>query len=358
MAADNKRVIDLIEDVEEKRIVMRPFFQRRLVWTATNKEFFIDTVLKNYPFPEIFVATGGMDLQQRKRKIWLVDGQQRVTTLLEYVQGTSKDWLYRKIPRYSDLTEKEQSDFMHYQVAVRDLGEKSDEEIREIFRRINSTDFALNSMEKLNAMFSGAYKSFCETLAKHPFFLSHKVFSRAVEKRMDDVTFCVILVTTLLSGYYRRVERNEEYLERYNDDFPDQGRMQSELDAIFEFLEQCGFESTSRAWKRTNLFTLIVELRAALFAEKLSLNPEDVGRTLGDFFRQVDEMYSGKTLPEEAAVPAGQQQVFRYLKAATKASDDKYARIQRAEIVAGLIRCTLEATTEKASRKPAKRSKR
>lgn len=58
MGAQNVRIAKLINDVEEGRLEVSPFFQRRQVWTNTDKEFFIDTILNNYPFPEIFVATG------------------------------------------------------------------------------------------------------------------------------------------------------------------------------------------------------------------------------------------------------------------------------------------------------------
>ena len=76
-------------------------------------------------------------------------------------------------------------------------------------------------MERLNAVYAGSYKQNypVETLAQHEFFARHKVFNKPDKKRMYDLTFCVILVTTLLGGYYHRDERNEEYLKRYNEEF-------------------------------------------------------------------------------------------------------------------------------------------
>src|SRR5262249_14115775 len=93
MSASNRRVGDLINDIEEDRLEIKPFFQRRLVWTNADKENFIDTVLKGYPFPEIFVATGILDRKRIKRQNWLVDGRQRITTLKDYVRK-STDLLY------------------------------------------------------------------------------------------------------------------------------------------------------------------------------------------------------------------------------------------------------------------------
>lgn len=174
-----------------------------------------------------------------------------MTTLIAYIRG-SQYLLYRTIKPFDQLTPKEQDAFLNYEVAVRDLGAVDKNTIKEIFRRINSTDYALKSMEVLNAMYSGKYKQYCEALSRQPFFDQHKVFPEAYRKRMYDLTFCVILVTTILSGYYRRDEKNAEYLERYNDDFPDEDKIQAELDQVFDFVERCGFAEHSRGWnKRT-----------------------------------------------------------------------------------------------------------
>jgi len=237
-------------------------------------------------------------------------------------------------------------------VAVRDLGAVDKNTIREIFRRINSTDYALKSMEVLNAMYSGKYKQYCEALSRQPFFDQHKVFPEAYRKRMYDLTFCVILVTTILSGYYRRDEKNAEYLERYNDEFLDDDKIQAQLDQVFDFVERCGFAEHSRAWKQTDLFTLLVELHSALIVNKSPLDVETVGQRLRVFYGQVDQLYKGKKLPEEGEVPSGQEQVFRYLKAATKATNDKYARVERAEVISELIRRTTPDRAEPSGKEP------
>jgi hypothetical protein len=357
MGISNPRIGDLINDVEEGRLEVRPYFQRRQVWTNTDKEFFIDTVLKRYPFPEIFVSTAALDRKNIKRRKWLVDGQQRITTLRDYVRGSS-DLLYKTIPRYEDLTEGEQTALLDYEIAVRDLGTVSDAEIREIFRRINTTDYALKSMEVLNAMFSGVYKQYCEALSRQTFFEKHKVFSASAQKRMYDVTFCVTLVTTLLSGYYRRDEKNEEYLERYNDDFPQQIAVQVALDRVFDFVQRCGFGEKSRAWRQIDLFTLLVELHAALVVEQLSLNPTIVGSLLSAFYKRVDNWSQEKSLPDERDVPTGETEVFRYLKAAGRIANDKYARVDRANIISGLIRSTIDSHAAELDRPAPKRARK
>ena len=195
----NKRISDFVSDVKEGRLVLRPAFQRRLVWTNKNKDEFLDTVLRGLPFPEIFIATGKIDPNTQIRINLLVDGQQRISTLKEYVDG-SEDLVLKIVPKYSELSPTKVEEFLDYVVAVRDLGTVTDEKIKEIFNRINSTDFSLKSMEKLNAMYNGVFKSFCEKLSTNSFFENHDVFKSVDRRRMNDLTYCVILVGTLLSN--------------------------------------------------------------------------------------------------------------------------------------------------------------
>lgn len=348
----NYRVKRLINDVEANRLEVKSFFQRRLVWTDCDKEYFIDTVLRKLPFPEIFIAESGGDRRSLESHFWLVDGKQRVTTLIDYFKGAPLD--FKQIPPFNDLPPHEQDEFLAYEVAVRDLGQVSEDQVRAIFTRINATDFALKNMEKLNALFSGKFIQYAEGLSRHKFFKDHNVFPYAYEKRMDDVTFCVILVTTLLSDYYRRDERNREFLERYNNEFPQQEKIHSELETVFDFIERCGFEKGSRVWRQTNLLTLLVELHKAIAVDRRTLDPALVGPTIKHFYGLVDEMYRPRKLPDEEDVLSGQESVFKYLKAATKASNDKYARVDRAEVIASLIRSTVGGQAKPDTHDPAK----
>jgi hypothetical protein len=151
---------------------------------------------------------------------------------------------------------------------------------------------------------------------------------------MYDITFCVILVTTLLAGYYRRDELNYQYLERYNDDFRPLDTIQTGLDRVFDFIDSCGFAPRSRVWKQTDLFTLIVELYSALVSRGEKLDAKDVGNVLQPFYDEVDDLFASAGAVDASAHGA---EVMRYLKAATKATNDKYARVERAEVISALI---------------------
>ena len=64
---------------EEDELVIRPEYQRLFRWTPTQKARFIESILLGFPIPAIFVA-------EDDQGVWeLVDGLQRVSTVLEFI---------------------------------------------------------------------------------------------------------------------------------------------------------------------------------------------------------------------------------------------------------------------------------
>src|ERR1700722_17013470 len=107
-----RRLGDLIDEATAtpRRLIVRPIFQRRQVWNNADKEKFIDTILKGYPFPEIFIAEGKREGRSTRREKILVDGQQRLSSVIAYVEG-SDELLYKTIPRFAQLSEDHKTGF-------------------------------------------------------------------------------------------------------------------------------------------------------------------------------------------------------------------------------------------------------
>ena len=325
-SASNKKVRELIQMVRSGRLIPRPEFQRRLVWTNSDKARLIDTVLKGYPFPEIYLANGELDIETGDGTQLLVDGQQRVTTLVESFEGNSRLSLKGNTP-YSNLEEDEKRRFLDYDVAVRDLGDVSNSQIIEVFKRINSTAYGLTDIEVNNALYNGALKTFADRYTAIEFFDVHRVFRAEDLKRMGDLKYVLQIIASMLGGYFNRDEALEEFLSTYNDEFPMEQEIAKRLDKTLSFIEECGFDSKSRVWKRNDLFTLIVELDRA-FGEGLVLQPSVVVESLTAFFNRVDQ---GSLDPGDIAAAT-------YYKAAVQASNDRINRERRGQIVRDILR--------------------
>jgi hypothetical protein len=238
---------------------------------------------------------------------------------------------------------------------VRDLRDVDSKTVADIFNRINSTDYALKATERYHALFTGAYRTFCEKLAEHAFFRAHRTFTFTDWKRMGDLTFTLTLVTTLLAGYFRREELLMDYLERYNDSFPDATAVTRQLDAAFKFVDACELPPDCRAWKKTDLFTLLVEACFLSRTGTAELDPVVAAPRLADFYAAVNDLYKSDPAGDSEEAAKVPRPILRYMKAATKATNDKYARVVRAEVIAPLL--TGEGAEKKGPQKTRKKGK-
>ena len=326
-SATNRRIRVLMTALREGTLVPRPEFQRRLVWTNRHKERFLNTVLTEYPFPEIYVAAGDVDPETGEGTEMLVDGQQRITTLFQYFTG-SEDLQYRDVSPYSDLSDNEKLSFLEYEVVIRDLGRKSIQEIREVFERINSTQYSLNAMEIRNARFDGALKQFSEELSRNEFFSSNNVFRTNDIRRMGDLVFCLSIVISVMAGYFNRDDSIEEFLSKYNDEFMQGEELADNLGEVFRFIDRCRFSSSSRLWRKADLLTLIVELYLVMYQRNERLAARRVGPALKAFYRTVDAVRDDDARDKEASV---------YYKAALQGTNDRINRVRRGEVLRAVI---------------------
>ena len=56
-----------------------------MVSRLAHKVDFINTILLGYPFPEIFITRGNIDVTTMQTTSALVDGQQRMSTIKEFL---------------------------------------------------------------------------------------------------------------------------------------------------------------------------------------------------------------------------------------------------------------------------------
>jgi uncharacterized protein with ParB-like and HNH nuclease domain len=143
--ANNLKIIEIYNKLRNKEIIVNNDYQRKLVWKQQHKFDFIETIQKNYPFPEIYLAPGELDQEKLVLIDEIVDGQQRLNCIENYVNG-SDVFSIQNIPlkKFSELTKEQRTAFLNYEVSVRYLKNANTAQVREIFQRINRTDYALN----------------------------------------------------------------------------------------------------------------------------------------------------------------------------------------------------------------------
>jgi uncharacterized protein with ParB-like and HNH nuclease domain len=328
-SASNRRLRVLLTAIGNGSLVPQPDFQRRLVWTNKDKVEFIKTVLEGYPFPEIYIAAGHVDTKTGEGAEVLVDGQQRITTLYQYFKNSPDLRLPSDMRTYDELSEQDQVSFLEYKVVVRDLGNMLIDQIKQVFQRINSTSYGLNAMEIHNARYGGEFKDLAEKISQLDFFNENRVFTATDIKRMNDVLYCAGILVTVMSTYFNRDNEIEAYLSKYNEIFPDKEKKLVEITKVLTFISRLNFSPKSRAFKKADFFTLIVELYTLLIKEVRILDVSRVRSEIDLFFEQVELAAIGEGDKESDAV--------RYYKAALQASNDRVSRITRGEIIQSVL---------------------
>lgn len=79
---ETKTIADLVNLYKADMLDLSPAFQRRSVWTIKDRVKLIDTVIRNYPLPAIFLYRNEDD---GRVSYSVIDGKQRLETLLGFL---------------------------------------------------------------------------------------------------------------------------------------------------------------------------------------------------------------------------------------------------------------------------------
>lgn len=293
-------ISSLISDIRQDRLILQPEFQRKLVWNDKHKELFIETILKGYPFPEIYIAQSGVDFETLQTQQVVVDGQQRLSTIIKYV---SNELPCKTIPRFNDLSPQEKCDFLNYGVSVKDLGSASSETIKEVFYRINQTQYSLNPIEIQHAFYDGEFISIAKEILDTFNISVLPVFSNTEIERMIDLNYILLLMATYEEGgYFSNNIKTEDYIINYNDEYPNKNMVKSKFCNLLQFIVELQLPYDSMWFRKSNFFTLFCEIakleiipnglkeKLCLFEEKVMENKTN---TESEYAKYYSAMYTG-----------------------------------------------------------------
>lgn len=209
---------------------INPQFQRRAVWLEKERSQLMETILSQLPFPEVYVhtetnANTGSQLHS------VVDGQQRITSILMFIRNevslpNEAPWNGRY---FRDLTEPEKQILWDYKIVVRSLRKTNDDEIRSLFRKLNTNNIVLNDQELRNARYMGRFKELSERLADIPFFQALGLFTARDVRRMLDIEYVSELLVRQIAGVSNKKDLLEEFYLQYDEEFPNESAFEDEF---------------------------------------------------------------------------------------------------------------------------------
>lgn len=287
---------------DRNELEMKPPFQRNPVWTVKQKSYLIDSILNEYPVPEIYMQE--IVSAQGEAKYILVDGQQRIRAILEFVNNQfaidPKD-----SPQWADLTFEElqleeKKKIYEYDFIVRCLPDIDDSLIRTIFGRLNRNNVALNAQELRQATYWGTFINTMNEIAEYENWGKLDIFTSNDIRRMLDVEFVSELTIAILNGHQNKKLTIEKYYKLYENEFEKRNFIKEIFDSILRELLAIMPTETNRWYKRTDFYTLFILLTKHKEKLPLSIEKRQLAKNkLTTFGIQIDSMVSINKIEED-----------------------------------------------------------
>jgi hypothetical protein len=271
-------VSDFLEWDSNGLLNLSPDFQRRSVWKEKAKSYLIDTLLRGKPIPKILIT---QELEGRRNIRMVIDGQQRLRSILEFINGDfkisrahNKDFAGRT---FNTLPEAVRQEFLSYELGVDVLFGLSYEEMLDIFSRLNTYTVKLNEQEQFNAKYLGFYKQMAYALGYRyvQYFLGAGFLTKATVTRMAEAALAADLLMALVGGV--QTNKNiEQYYINYEDEIGPLERAENHFDSIMTYIGSLysAEEIAQTNWSRIHLFyTLFTSIAHMLFGLE-GLNPK------------------------------------------------------------------------------------
>jgi len=254
-------------------------------WTTRQEQFFIDSILRGYSVPMVFI-------HKKKKKKWIIDGQHRLLTIEKFANNELE--LHKKYSEdiinesggnriYEELDEKYQEQFDIYPLPVVYLEDYADEEIRSLFRRLQSgTNLSVG--EKLNA-YPGNIVPLMRKLGNRKFFQEIIPFSMERYKNYKLAANFLYLENIGIDNI--GTSNIYDFFERYKD-LDESSKEYKNALQVLNFLERSldknMAELRNQAWVNT-LYLFI----SYLIDKKYSLDKTIIRKFLIDFYNQVQK---------------------------------------------------------------------
>ncbi len=226
----------------KKGDIFIPPFQRDYVWKITEASRFIESLLLGLPVPGIFLAR-----EQNSNKLLIIDGQQRLSTLLFFYEGyfdpkpeekKRRVFALTKVQKifesktYAILNEEDRikldDSIIHATIVKQDSPQNDDTSIYHIFERLNNGGRKLAPQEIRTALYHGSLINLLKALNENDYW--RKVFGK-LNNRLKDQEL-ILRFLALYFNYEKYEKPMTEFLNifasRYRDaeaEFTDKAQM-------------------------------------------------------------------------------------------------------------------------------------
>lgn len=337
---------DFLEWSNNGQLELNPKFQRRSVWTDTARSYLMDTIVRGKPIPKVFIRQK-LNVQTRQSIREVVDGQQRLRTILSYLKDgfmISKKHhptfggLYFSQLNHAD--DNIQGSILNYEISTDLLVNMPDPEILDIFGRLNSYSVTLNEQEKINANHFGPFKTLADRAAHtfNNFWLDNKILSDKEILRMADVNLSADLLIAMIEGIKSKKQIKSFYASYEREFNQDPVLLEENFSSTIETIQGIfpnGLKETEfrRIHVFYTLFTGIYHLKfgiPGIDKPQLAIAENDFARVES----RLENINSIFVTDEGQQLNAGEK---RFLEDSRRATTDKAVRERRTNYLIDLI---------------------
>lgn len=324
--------IGLLKQLHDQgQLVLAPEFQRNSIWPRTAKAYLIDTILNDRPIPLLFFQRIS-SAQTGRPGYSVIDGQQRLRAVFEFLddrirltESDKKKSFYNK--RFSQLSPELQDSISSYDLVIQELSGYAQDDIEDIFVRMNKYVVKLSPQELRHARAVGKFNDFVERIGKWGFWRAKRIVSAQQIKRMRAVEFAAELTILLIEGPQDKKSSIDLYYGRYQKSFSKGQWIENLLKKYLQWIEKALPKiETTRYRSPTDFYSLIGALHSV----------SDEGRSL----KRIKPNIAGQNLVQFAAHtkqknPTGE--AAKYVAAASRQTDNIQPRTTRIEILSAQL---------------------
>jgi len=307
---------------------LSPPYQRRSVWNPDYQQFFIDTVLRDFPAPPIYLA---VETQPGAPTIYhVIDGKQRLESLLMFSRDefhlgkyAEKLGLDPTQKYFSVLPAHLQAQLVEYTLSVENISQAQPSELEDAFDRLNRNVAKLNDQELRNAQFSGAFITKMTALAEDPFWTEIGIATRSRIRRMQDVEFVSGIYVLTMHGVQDGDSKLDYYYAIYDEGIEYEDANDARFRDVLEWLRGLQLDwKHSRFRNLGDLYGLWAAVLLLLDSNRLPPAAEATAPLTG-FAAELDK--------------PGEPRAQAYYDAVRQGTNKDTNRITRAEILADVI---------------------
>ena len=237
-------------EFKKEALSLKPKYQRNPIWSIGQKCFLIDSLISGCPLPQVYINVITKRLGKNRSTVYeVVDGQQRLRTIIEFMNGewkllsttaksypVSKKYKHHIGKYYSQLPSDLQDQIWNYPLAVQELRGWTDRQIRSLFRRLNYVVEKLNRQELRHSQYFGEFVKVVEQLTQLEFWDNIGLFSRRDSQRMKDVEFISELYIVIVDGLQDQQKTIDKFYADYDVVYPKKSKHLSNFNQVIESL--------------------------------------------------------------------------------------------------------------------------